>query len=67
MIKNFLLQNAELPTAFFAQNSLRFGRQAPQTGRGEFDYSSLAAYTENSSDAFRRLRRRGRQAPQNLI
>ena len=45
-----------------------FARErTPSFQNSEFVPLNIAAYTENSSDAFRRLRRRGRQAPQNLI
>jgi hypothetical protein len=55
----FNLIKTKPPIDFFAQNSLRFGcRAPPAAGRG-IDLSLLAAYTENSSESFRRLRRRG--------
>ena len=47
------------PTDFFAQNSLQFGRRARRNGRGKLDNSSLVHYLKNSSNEFRRHRRRG--------
>jgi len=60
-----LFRATKPPTDFFAQNPLQFGRRAKRGEPTKFDFSLLVLYSENSSSAFRRLRRR-RQAPQNL-
>ncbi|MBU2068155.1 hypothetical protein KKE13_01060, partial [Patescibacteria group bacterium] len=57
--------NSKPPTDFFAQNSVQFGRRAKRGEPPKFDFSLLVLYSENSSNAFCRLRRR-RPAPKNL-
>jgi hypothetical protein len=47
------------PTDFFAQNSLQFGRRAKRGEQKILANSLLVLYFKDSSNAFRRLRRRG--------
>ena len=41
------------------ENPVQFGRRAAKRRGGKFDFSLLAPYTEDSSNTFRHLRRRG--------
>ncbi|MBU2416349.1 hypothetical protein KKH86_03980 [Patescibacteria group bacterium] len=64
--EKFSFTNSKPPIDFFAQNSLQFGRRAKRGEPTKFDFSLLVLYSENSSNAFRRLRRR-REAPKNSV